>query len=63
MVGRKLQDHEVSSTNTLSRDYQRITGRHQLRYSEGTEVQPGYSHLPSMEGQQAGLRPQLLQQR
>ena len=37
-------------------------GGHQLRHPEGAEVQPGHAHLPPVAGQQAGVRPQLLQQ-
>ena len=37
-------------------------GGDQLRHPEGAEVQPGHAHLPPVAGQQASVRPQLLQQ-
>lgn len=37
-------------------------GGHQLLNSEGSQVQPGHTNLPPVEGRQAGLWPQLRQQ-
>ena len=63
MVGRKLQDHEVKQKET-SNQKQNIflSGCHKLCNIKRVKIQPGNAHLPPMEGQQAGVRTQLLQQ-
>ena len=65
VVGRKLQDHEVGKDfEKFSQHPESLlfTGGDKLRDTQGSEIQPGHAHLPPVAGQQAGVRPQLLQQ-
>ena len=39
-----------------------FTGGDKLRDTQGSEIQSGHTHLPPVARQQAGVRPQLLQQ-